>query len=709
MTEAITDEMIEKVQHGTIQLTEEKAIEMARELFRRGQLPQTERVCRQIIEHNPAAAEAHNILGIALSSMGKPREAVKALRRATKLAPKAAGYFSNLGEVQRIAGDTADAMVTLLEAIRLDPQSAQAHNNIGIVHFERKQFKQAVEAYRKAIELAPNYAEAHNNLGNALRMLGDTDAAKAAYQEALESREIYPEAYNNLGCLLRDAGKFDQAEHAMRKAIQQNPRYAEAYNNLGSLCFSQGNELEALRQMSEVLKFAPRNPTTLILTARIQLNRSTYQQAEMAVRTVIEDDPANSEALTVLGQVLHETDRYEEAIEVLEQALANSPSNPETLNFYGVALKSVGRLDEARENILKSLEIDSSQFGAYANLNDLVDFSAETELFDRIETIMESATETRTPQFLPLHFAYGKALDDVGQHEKALEHYIIGGELKREQLAYDEADTFAFFDGIKKAFPKELFKKRPYSGLDNESLVFIVGMPRSGSTLVEQIISSHPEVYGAGEVKYLSQAINGLRDRFPSLSAYPDMVTELTGKQFSILAQRYMKDISANSEGAPRVTDKLLTNYFFVGLINILFPKARIVHTVRNPLDTCISGFTKLFKDDMPHSYKLDELGRYYRRYQDLMDHWAKVLPEGVMKTVKYEEVVKDTEKSARDLIEFVGLPWNKECLKFHESKRPVKTASVAQVRKPIYSSSVERWKRYGKGLQPLIDTALPK
>jgi hypothetical protein len=234
--------------------------------------------------------------------------------------------------------------------------------------------------------------------------------------------------------------------------------------------------------------------------------------------------------------------------------------------------------------------------------------------------------------------------------------------------------------------------------------VFIVGLPRSGSTLVEQILASHDDIYGAGEVKYFSQALHKLRDRFPSLSKYPEMVSEMRSAQYKMLADSYRQMIFKNAGDSKRVTDKLLTNYFFVGVIHLCFPNAKFINTRRDPVDTCLSTFTKLFKDDMPHSYDLGELGRYYRQYDALMKHWEKVLPKGTMQVVEYEDVVEDTEKAARELIEFLGLDWHDKLLDFHKSNRPVKTASVAQVRKPIYKTSVKRWKKYGKGLQPLVD-----
>jgi tetratricopeptide (TPR) repeat protein len=701
-----TDAAIAMAQQGRVNVTPEKAIEMAGKLYGQGNFLQASRVCRQIIQARPGNADAHNVLGVSLLAMGEKEEAVQEVERAIKINPHAPSYHANLGEVLRQSGRLAEAEKPLKEAIRLDPNNAQALNNLGIINYELRKFRDAVGYYKRAIEVRPTMAEAHNNLGNVLRITGDIDGAMHAYQDALTHRAVYPEAYNNLGTLLQQAKKLDEAEHAMRKAIQQNPKYVEAHNNLAMLLAGKKNDVEALRVLGEVLKFAPKSVPSLLLTAKIQLRRAAVVPAEQAVRLALKQEPENADGLVVLGQILHETDRYDEAIEVLDKALQKAPNSPEALNFYGVALKSVGRLDEAREHILKSLKLNDSMYGAYANLNDLVDFSEGIgeELFNRMEAIFESAKNPKSEHLLPLHFAYAKALDDRGQHAKALEHYIVGGQMKRAQLDYKESETFGFFDSIRAAFPKEVFENRTYAGLDDDRPVFIVGMPRSGSTLVEQILSSHPDIYGAGEVKYLSRALGLLRDRFPSLPKYPEMASKVTPAQFDILAKNYQAALAKDAGKAPRITDKLLTNFFFLGLINLMFPKAKVINTMRDPVDTCLSGFTKLFKDDMPHSYDLTELGHYYGKYRELMEHWNEVLPEGFMTTVVYEDVVADTETEAKRLIEFLGLPWNDKCLEFHKSDRPVKTASVAQVRKPIYKSSVKRWAKYGKGLQPLID-----
>jgi tetratricopeptide (TPR) repeat protein len=364
----------------------------------------------------------------------------------------------------------------------------------------------------------------------------------------------------------------------------------------------------------------------------------------------------------------------------------------------------VGRLDEARAQFIRTLELAPAALGVYANLADLDKFTPDNPQLKAMEKIFAEAPDPASDRYLPLHFAIGKAYDDIGDYDKAFRHFKTGADLKRAKLSYDEAQTFGFFDSIREVFDKDYFASRPFEGRTTSVPVFIIGMPRSGSTLVEQVLSNHPDTFGAGEIKEFSRQLNMLRGRFPGLPRYPHIVQKMNAAQYGMLADGYLSKLMALSPASARITDKLLTNYYFVGLLHVLFPNAKFIHTRRNPVDTCLSAYTKLFKDDMPHSYDLGELGRYYRKYDELMAHWEKVLPPGVMKTVVYEDVVSDMPSMARGLIDFLGLPWNDACLSFHESSRPVKTASVVQVRQPVYSSSVGRWKRYGDELKPLVE-----
>jgi tetratricopeptide (TPR) repeat protein len=681
------------------------ALEQAHKLYVAGKLGKAAQLCSQIVSQRPRMAAAHNLLAAILHAQGNGAAAVKSMHRAINLDGENSQFYSNLGEMERQRAKLPQALLALRQAVRLDPSSTEALNNLGIVHYDRREFDEAAKCYRQAIAINSAYAEAHNNLGNALRALGKNDEALDHYQRALLVRENYPEAYNNMASILRDTDQIAEAEFAYRKAITLNPHYFEAYGNLATLLVEHERADEALRVLADALKIAPKHAPTLIHVARTQLHLGNHVQAEQACRLALEEDPDSAEAHSMLGEVLHETDRFPEALQSFEIALTLQPAAPECRNFYGICLKSVGRLDEAREQLLKSLELNPRAYGIYANLADLEKFTPESPHLKAMEAIMQNASDPMSERYMALHFGMGKAYEDIGEYAKAFEHFETGATLKRAKLKYDETDSLGFFDAIRDVFNESFFARRPFEGLASELPVFIIGMPRSGSTLVEQILSSHPQTHGAGEIKEFSRRLNGLRSRFPALPTFPQIVGKMNQAHYKIVAEGYLstlKEIAPPS--ATRVTDKLLTNYYFAGLLHVMFPKARFIHTKRNPVDTCWSAYTKLFKDDMPHSYDFGELGRYYKKYEELMAHWEKVLPPGTIKTIVYEDVVDNVEGCARELLEFLGLPWDPACLSFHESDRPVKTASVTQVRKPVYRTSVAKWRRYGERMQPLVD-----
>ena len=685
-----------------IPLAEAKRLALSH--FQAGRLGLAARICGQLIEARPKDADLHNLMGVILNAQGSKDVAVKALKNAIRLDDRNSRFYSNLGEIQRQRGEIDAAQAALRKAVELDPDSAQALCNLGIVHFDRREFEEAAACYEQALAKNSSYPEAENNLGNALRALDRPEEAVEHYENALLLRENYPEAYNNLAAVLRDTDRAAEAEHAYRKAITLKPDYFEAYNNLAAMFIHSDREDEALRLLGDVLQRNGKHVPTLVQVARTQLSKHNHAQAEQACRFALKEEPDSAEAYVVLGQVMHETDRYSESLEAFERALQLKPDMGEAHNLYGVCLKSVGRMDDARAAFLKCIELNPRIFGVYGNLADLDKFTVESPHLQAMEAVVAEAEDPMSARYTGLHFALGKAYDDIGEYKKAFHHFKSGATLRRAELNYKEEDAVQFFDDIRSTFSREFFAKRPYEGIDTDVPVFIVGMPRSGSTLVEQVLSAHPAAFGAGEIKELSRSLNGARSRFPALPRYPALATKMNAAQYDIVANSYLRAIRKMSPDALRITDKLLTNYFFVGLLHTMFPKAKFINTRRNPVDTCLSAYTKLFKDDMPHSYDLGELGRYYRKYEELMGHWEEVLPEGTLKTIVYEDVVQDLEKSAREILDFVGLPFDEACLRFHESDRPVKTASVVQVRRPVYGSSVERWRRYGEDLNPLIE-----
>ena len=687
-----------------VSMTTEKAMEQAHNLYSTGRLAQASKICSEIVAQRPRMAEAHNLMGAILNAQGESAAAVKSLQRAIHLNGNNAQFYSNLGEIERRRGKLPEALVALRRATTLDPKSPQAWNNFGILRYDRREFGEAVNCYKQAIALKDSYAEAHNNLGNALRALGKNEEAVEHYQRALLIRENYPEAYNNMAAILRARDEFLEAEHAYRRAISLKPRYIEAYGNLAALLAQCDRDDEALRVLAQAIEINPKHVPTLLQIARHQLNKANYVQAEQACRLALQEDPNNANAHALLGEVLHETDRFPEALESFETALTLKPDYIEAHNHYGVCLKSVGRLEEAREQFLKTIELNPWAFGCYANLADLEKYTPDNPRFRAMEAIMKDASDPTNEAYMALHFGLGKAYEDVGEYDKAFSHFQTGATMKRAKLKYNEEEAFGFFDAIRETFNSNFFANPPFEGNPSEVPVFIVGMPRSGSTLIEQILSSHPQTCGAGEIKEFSRRLTALRSRFPTLPKYPQIALKMNRDHYKIVADGYLSKLQNYSTEALKVTDKLLTNYYFVGMLHTAFPNAKFIHSKRNPVDTCLSAFTKLFKDDMPHSYDFGELGRYYKKYEELMAHWEQMLPPGVIKTVVYENVVDDLEASARELVEFVGLPWDPACLSFHESRRPVKTASVVQVRQPVYRSSVEKWRSYGSRLQPLVD-----
>jgi Sulfotransferase family len=307
------------------------------------------------------------------------------------------------------------------------------------------------------------------------------------------------------------------------------------------------------------------------------------------------------------------------------------------------------------------------------------------------------AEEMPEQQRMQLHFALGKAYDDLDRGDDAFAHMQAGNRLKRQTAGYEEARSLNFFERIKTAFSAD-FTAKAHKGYADAAPIFVIGMPRSGTTLVEQIISSHPSVGAAGEISALNDAVR-------TLGAFPDAIGHASDEALSRAAEKYVRKLRTYAPDAAYVTDKAPSNFYLIGFIHLALPDAKIVHVMRDPVDTCLSCYSKLFTRGQGYSYDLAELGRYYRAYNDLMRHWRDVLPEGRVLDVRYEDVVADIEGQAQRLLSHCGLAWDDRVLSFHQSARTVSTASASQVRRPIYASSVARWRRYEAHLAPLIDT----
>ncbi len=314
-----------------------------------------------------------------------------------------------------------------------------------------------------------------------------------------------------------------------------------------------------------------------------------------------------------------------------------------------------------------------------------------------LESLAREERDLTDTQKIELHFALAKAYDDLARYDEAFAQLQAGNAIKRRLVSYDEAAVAAFFREIAAAFSPALIGERAGAGDPSDAPVFVVGMPRSGSTLVEQILASHPGVYGAGELLVMNDLIADLPD-------YPSGIASVSDAALRRFGRRYVEQVRAFAPGAKRIVDKLPANFRHLGMIHLALPNAKIVHVRRDPMDTCVSCYSKLFLDGLNFAYDLGELGRYYKMYEALMAHWRAVLPGHALLDVQYETLVGDFEAQARRIVAFCGLEWDARCLDFSRTERPVRTLSQAQVRQPLFASSIGRWRHYEKHLGPLIE-----
>jgi tetratricopeptide (TPR) repeat protein len=371
-------------------------------------------------------------------------------------------------------------------------------------------------------------------------------------------------------------------------------------------------------------------------------------------------------------------------------------------------LQEIGRLDEARLALERAIALAPRKVEFYLNLLDVKKFTAEDHHFAALQALAKDDTSLAPEDRINLHFAMGKALAQVGDERQAFDHLLEGNSLKRQEVVHDEAAAWRMFERIRAVFSAELMRSKQGGGDLSQLPIFIIGMPRSGTSLVEQILASHPMVFGAGERLELRDALNSFGEASEISLPFPERFLVATGEELRRLGADYLNRLKTALPAAPRdwrrITDKMPANFRLAGLIHLALPNARIIHTCRDPVDTCLSCFSIHFTADQPFAYDLGELGRYYRAYYSLMEHWRQVLPEGLMLDVHYEDLVGDLEGQARRIVAHCGLEWDDACLAYDKTARPVKTASAAQVRQPIYRSSVGRWRPDADVLNPLLD-----
>jgi tetratricopeptide (TPR) repeat protein len=639
----------------------------------------------------PEFAEAHNDLGQVLLRLGRTDAAIASCQRALALRPRFAAAMGNLANARRAQGALEAAIEGYRRVIALEPGLAEAHRNLGSALLETGDHVAAIDCLRRAIELRPDFAPAVIQLARALTAAGRGAEAIPHFERLLASGPS-AELLNEYGTLLAGLGRYDLCVRRYRDALALAPDDARLHANVGHALHCVGDFRAAIEHCRRAIELEPGLPEAHLHLGNSLLALNALFEADAAYRAGLEIAPNHAALHTAHAMAERALGRLADAEASTRRALALQPGAADTLALLGSLAIDHGRFDEAQDLLRKALVIDPELPEALTSLTAVRKMSAaDADWRHAAERVL--ARGLPVSHAINLHHALGKYCDDVDDREGAFEHHRMGNELaRRSRLRYDRAEMtqrvtrmLADFDA------KTLATLRP-GGNPSELPVFIVGMPRSGTSLTEQVLASHPKVHGAGELLYWIFASDTERAASP----------ERRAATIAELGRAYLEGLAAQAPGASRIVDKLPVNFRNIGLIHAALPDARFIHLERNAVDTCLSIYFQGFSAAHPYATDFGDLAHYYHEYRRLMMHWHAVLPPGTLIDVRYEDLVDDPEGGSRRMLEHLGLPWDPRCLEFHRTERPVLTASNWQVRQPMNRNSVDRWRRYQRFIGPL-------
>jgi tetratricopeptide (TPR) repeat protein len=709
-----------------------EALAVAIQHHQAGRLQAAEQIYREILALWPDHADAIHLLGVIAHQVGKHEVAVEYIRRAIELQGDAPAFHNNLGETCRALGRTSEAVACYRRALQLNPDYAEAYNNLGIALKDQELVDEAVACYRRAMELKPDYAEAYNNLGIALNDQGKFDEAVGNYHRALELRPGYAEAHNNLGNAWKGRGNLDRAIACCRRALELKPDYAEARNNLGNVLKGQGKLDEAVACYRLTLGVKPDFAEAYYNLSNALQEQGKLDEAVACWRRALELKPDYPEALNNLGTVLKDQGKLDEGIACWRRALELKPDFAEALNNLGAALEQQGKLDETVVCCRRALKLKPDYADAHGNLGsaleELGDLAGAEDSFRAAlrynprfamahyqlavllrgklspedlaahRRLLEEGELTDAERLL-LHFGLAQVLDARGEFAHAAWHLEQGNALQKSEWRkrgreYDPKEYESLVTRVIGFCTPDLFGRLRGFGSQSELPVFVVGLPRSGTTLVEQILASHNQVFGAGEIRLVRDTITAISGQATDFAEGPGPLDRQTVDR---LASRHVERLRALDPAALRIVDKMPENYLYLGPLACLFPRARLIHCRRNLRDVAVSCWMTHF-EEIRWANDQQHMASRFDQYRRVMDHWRKVLPVPLL-DVDYEETVADLEGVARKLVAWCGLEWEPACLEFQRAKRPVRTASTVQVRQPVFTTSVARWKHYEQAL----------
>ncbi|MFI5459859.1 MAG: tetratricopeptide repeat-containing sulfotransferase family protein [Isosphaerales bacterium] len=723
--------------------TKQDVLDLAVDFHQAGELARAARLYRKILAREPANPEALHLCGVLHHQRGHHSRAVELIGRAVALRPESHVFQANLAEAHRAVGDYKRAVACCHAALRISPDWPEALCNLGAALQGMGRHAESAARLSRALELRPDMAMARNNLGVALRDQGQVQEALEQFQRAVELDPAFAPTRTNFGLTLLSVGRTDEALAHAQEAVRLDPELAELHHNLGNVLRALNRPAEARPCYVEALRLNPNLALTCAHLGLVLQSEGYFKWALVRLRKATELEPENATFWEWLAGLHEEREEHGDAIPCWERALDLEPDRAQPHLSLGWDLQEEGRLKEAHEHYLTAIQLqpDSHQarmsLGAlHEELGELAEaeaaFREALQLqpsfplpHGRLATLLRgklpeadlAALEERLrdngldqgPR-ARLLFGLGHVLDGRGDYHRASdcvrEANAITLEMGRGRRAYAPIEHERYVDGLLRAFDQGFFERMAGTRSDTRRPVFVVGLPRSGTTLTEQVLASHSQIHGAGELRLARQTFDSVPGVLGRSDPPSDCVAHLDEAAVEQLAAQHLSHLDLIDGGrAARIVDKMPDNYMYLGLLSVIFPHAVFIHCRRNLHDVALSCFMTDFRA-LRWANHPDHIAARFRNYRRLMDHWRAV-PHVPIVDVDYEETVSDLESVARRMVAACGLDWEPACLDFYRNERPVRTASLTQVRQPIYQRSVARWKHYESTLSELF-AALP-
>ncbi|MCH8250058.1 MAG: sulfotransferase [Proteobacteria bacterium] len=601
-------------------------------------------------------------------------------------------------------GDSDEALDRLQALVKRAPDFALAQQELGFVYADKGQLNEAIEALQRAVAIEPKLPASWKLMGELYLADEDEKSAAEAMNQYLLTSSEEPDLIRAVN--LFKAGKIPQAERLCRRFLYENPTNVTAINLLADIAIELGVLDDAENLLERCLELAPDFHMARLNYTHVLSKREKLQQALAQVDHMLEVEPRKKFTLLITrAAIFVKMGDFERALSCYEYLLSNYPPREKITLSYAHALKTVGQQKKAIAAYRQTIDLKPSFGDAYWSLANLKTFRFKDADIEAMRVEIDKSTCTLEDHF-HLCFALGKALGDRQQYEESFLYYQRGNNIKKKHERYDAEKNESATRKIKMVCSSDLFSAAKGQGCKAPDPIFIVGLPRSGSTLLEQILASHSQVDGTKELIEILSIVRrlGAKKKKTDLSRYPELLADLNASQLDELGQEYIDRTRIQRGEAPFFIDKMPNNFLHVGFISLVLPNAKIIDARRHPMATCFSGYTQLFASGQRFTYGLSNIGRYYRDYVEVMDHWDEVLPGKVLR-VQYEDVVSDTEAQVRRMLDYCELPFEENCLQFHQTERAVRTASSEQVRQPIYSAGLEHWRNYEPHLDKLKDS----